>query len=480
MTLNRRQFLQVAAAGALQSPSRPLATAVPMTIDFSPRHDAVRVLRNPGKGWYHHLFDNGIGQYAVRQDSDLLDFPGMNHIYLRLAWSFLEPRKGHFNWQLIDEPIEKWTKLGLGVAFRITCKETSNDQFGRFATPEWVKDDGAAGKWVEAWGVRSWSPDYGDAIFLRHLSDFHRAFAARYADKKWLRYIDIGSYGQWGEAHNYMAGGGDASIEALQKHVEIHRQHYPHNLLVVSDDIAAREDNRGDELARWLEEKGVSYRDDSILVKYYADTYPHDSVRAPAQFERVWKRRPTVLELQHFGMMKNAAQDNTWRGANGQQYGADLFRHAIETMHASYIGYHGFADEWRRDNPQLSDELANRCGYWLFPHRVQISRLRSGVGELRLTMENRGVAPPYRRFGAQLKWSGAQTSKLPPLKLSLDGLDSRRWLPGQIEQSARFQWPANLRGKFQMSLQFLDDQTPIRFALRDENTTLDIGTVEVV
>jgi hypothetical protein len=30
------------------------------TIDFIPDWDSVRVLKNPYKGWYHHLLDNGI------------------------------------------------------------------------------------------------------------------------------------------------------------------------------------------------------------------------------------------------------------------------------------------------------------------------------------------------------------------------------------------------------------------------------------
>jgi hypothetical protein len=41
-------------------------------------------------------------------------------------------------------------------------------------------------------------------------------------------------------------------------------------------------------------------------------------------------------------------------------------------LHATYIGYHGDAREWLADNPELTKELLNRCGYWLFPevHRV--------------------------------------------------------------------------------------------------------------
>ena len=49
----------------------------------------------------------------------------MDHLYIRLAWAYLEPKEGQFDWAVIDRIIEKWTAHGLGIAFRISCKETS-------------------------------------------------------------------------------------------------------------------------------------------------------------------------------------------------------------------------------------------------------------------------------------------------------------------------------------------------------------------
>ena len=77
----------------------------------------------PGKGWYHHLHDNGIYRYQISNDSLFDAFPGMDHIYIRMAWSFLEPEEGEFDWHLIDEVIDKYVPRGYGIAFRITCKE---------------------------------------------------------------------------------------------------------------------------------------------------------------------------------------------------------------------------------------------------------------------------------------------------------------------------------------------------------------------
>ena len=97
-------------------------------IDLRPQWDETIPLANPHKGWYHHLFDNHVNKYLLESDDDLLKFPGMDHIYLRLAWAYLEPQEGRFNWRIVDKQIRQWTARGLGVAFRISCKETSTDR----------------------------------------------------------------------------------------------------------------------------------------------------------------------------------------------------------------------------------------------------------------------------------------------------------------------------------------------------------------
>ena len=120
------------------------------------RHwDVDKVCRNPHKGWYLHYYDNRLDRYGSRlAEGDFLqDFPGLNHLYLRLAWSYLEPQEGRYDWEVIDRVIEPWTKQGYGIAFRITCKETSSDQC--FATPQWVMEAGASSAALQRRGRRS-------------------------------------------------------------------------------------------------------------------------------------------------------------------------------------------------------------------------------------------------------------------------------------------------------------------------------------
>jgi hypothetical protein len=127
-------------------------------------------LENPHKGWYHHYPDNHINKYIIREDSHLLDFPGMDHVYIRLSWAYLEPEEGKFSWDIIDDIINKWTEKGLKISFRISCKETSTDRIEQqFATPKWVMEAGAKGDYYDH-GEKvgpdgPWEPVFDDPVW---------------------------------------------------------------------------------------------------------------------------------------------------------------------------------------------------------------------------------------------------------------------------------------------------------------------------
>ena len=80
--------------------------------DLVNKWDTIRPLANPDKGWYHHMLDNGINKYLIQDEKDLIVFPGMDHLYLRLAWAFLEPEEGNFNWSYIDYMLFKYVAKG--------------------------------------------------------------------------------------------------------------------------------------------------------------------------------------------------------------------------------------------------------------------------------------------------------------------------------------------------------------------------------
>ncbi len=450
--------------------------------DLMPLHDARRVLVNPHKGWYHHYPDNHINKYQIARDADLLEFPGMDHLYLRLAWAYLEPREGEFDWGVIDRIIEKWTAHGLGIAFRISCKETSTDRIEQqFATPRWVKEAGAQGGFYRMGQPTGpdgpWEPVFDDPVFLARLDRFLAAFAARYDHQPWLRYVDIGSVGDWGEGHSWAGSRKEVGFAARKQHVDLHLKHFKRTRLVVSDDFvyALSDPAERQALHRYVLTNGISYRDDSILVNgYLAGTSDRFTVRSPEFFADAYRQTPTVFELEHYGTVKRLGN---WEGRPGSlvaQYGKgkrgpDYFRGALELLHATYIGYHGYAHEWLADNPEFTREMLNRCGYWLFPVAVEWPE-PARPGErlpLIVTLDNRGVAPPYHPYELRAKLTGGGTNWIGVLAHA-----EKTWLPGApIVLRRELDLPDHLpSGEYELALGLFDrtttEERPVEFALK--------------
>ncbi len=141
--------------GFARSTSAVAPVAEPTKVaDLRPLWDTERVLRNPYKGWYHHYYDNGTRNYQLSSEHDLDQFPGMDHLYIRLSWAHFEPEEDHYNWSWIDDVKDHWTAKGYGISLRISTCETGEAH----ATPEWVAAAGAKGAMYKAYRREVWSP----------------------------------------------------------------------------------------------------------------------------------------------------------------------------------------------------------------------------------------------------------------------------------------------------------------------------------
>jgi len=388
--------------------------------------DSTRICNNPHKGWCIHYYDNTIKNYGSRlaPDDSLQDFPGLNDIYLRLAWSYLEPEEGKFKWEVIDSIIQRWVGWGHTISFRITCKETEMV----YATPEWVRKAGARGAFIEHadLDLKAWAPEYDDPVFLEKLEKFHQAFAARYDGKPWVEYIDIGSIGEWGEGHTAYSGWKDVPVATVRKHIDLFKRCYKKAVLIISDDfIGQRDTDDGSdyEIYRYCLSKGLGFRDDSGNVAWYKKLgFGPSCIRSPELYSAVYRSIPVVLESDHYG---DAVRLGMWGNGSG-------FEKAIRETHATIIGFHYYPREWLRENHSLAGRLANLCGYWYFPKFVLMpDTLRTGrENHIRITWENHGVAPAYKSFHASLRLVNRQTGR--SFSQELIEADNKKWMPDEI------------------------------------------------
>ncbi len=350
--------------------------------------DNGEVLINPGMGWTAKFYSNYTRHFgSFMEPSDVLDrFPGVSTVYLRVPWSYLEPRKGEYNWALFDTPAQRFIEAGKQVILRVSTSEN----WIPFGTPEWVKDLGAQGVWYDV-GVgphaegSSWDPDFSDPIYLKYLDIFLGEMAKRYDGNPDIAYIDIGSYGLWGEGHTHLSSmpSPQKKERDLKLHMDMHVRHFPNTQLIISDDIVgSTRPGRVFPLSEYARERGISLRDDSIMVSPYPNHWYHEEM-----VQLFWPTMPIALEHAQYG----------YTLARGS-WDPDLLVESVEAYHASYMSIHWWPYRFLADNRDAIDRINQRIGY-----RLQLRQLtwpkeivRGKPFEVNSVWANAGVAPLYQ------------------------------------------------------------------------------------
>lgn len=349
-------------------------------------------LHNPGRGWVLYYYANSLKYY--KQDIDnysdemLLSLP-CRVVYFRIAWSLLEPSRGVFNWGLIEAPLERFRRLGFRFALRVTASENQPDQ--PYATPRWVFDLGARGHRFDpghpgrpnSVAGRNMEPDFGDPVFLRELERFLQAYAARFDGTQDLEFVDVGSFGVYGEGHTVSSTQQAYSADVVLRHVELHRRYFTRTLLVANHNFADRDPSTGRDLAlvRDCALRGLAFRDDSILISGGHRAY-YDHAMAADFFPA----RPIILET---GEYSSRQQQELWSDSALEQ--------AVLHYRASFLGAYWHPVPYFRLHAALAERIDRRLGYRLYFEQVKIAGddwNSSGCGSVQALVVNQGVAPP--------------------------------------------------------------------------------------
>ncbi len=248
-----------------------------------------------------------------------------------------------------------------------------------------MKRAGAKGHFFEPGkGVVSngslWEPDFNDPVFLAKLDRFLAAAAARYDGSPEVAFVDVGSFGVWGEGHTFWSTKLPYNAATIRKHIDLYRKNFKRTLLAANDDFASH--GRGQQIIEYARLRGLTLRDDSIMAQCGAEAFKSD-----AAAQAFWPKLPVILESEHYGPSMK-------RGCWGD---GSAYLDAVEKYHASYASIHWWPREFLESNRRLIDTMNRRIGY-----RLQIAEASwpaaVKAGEevaLRYSIRNAGVAPCY-------------------------------------------------------------------------------------
>ena len=249
------------------------------------------IIQNPGQGWM------SIGW---KMDPKL----PYGSRYVRFHWKSLEPEEGKYNWEPIDNEIERAEKLGIPFSFRVMC--ASAHSATPYASPEWVfkekgakfamfKNDPNGDSSTGDTRFERVTPIFEDPVFIKFHARFIKALAERYDGDPRISTIDIGSYGNWGEWHTYRLGVPEATPQTRKKFADAYLDNFKKTPIVfMSDDAQTLE---------YALEKGgkfprVGIRRDGVGGPWHYRNWIGSKKysRIPKMGE-IWKSQPVLLEF---------------------------------------------------------------------------------------------------------------------------------------------------------------------------------------
>jgi len=362
------------------------------------------ILMNPGMGFVHFYYSSRIWAYGAQQEpGDTLEWiPGTSVVYMRLPWCYLEPQEGVYRWDILDSKARPWLKAGKKVAFRISCMDHTMTSI-----PQWAIDAGIRGKKYpyqdKPGNAIVFEPVWDDPVLLAKVEQFYRAFATRYGGNPDVAFVDLGSFGLYGEGHSPTLGkirveNSDEFDRLCKLHIDLLRRCLPNTYLIVSDDIggggwitdkATKKPAQDHPLFRHCRSLGIGLRDDSIMCA------PPPNHWKSAHFGREFaKESPVVIETGH---ITKRLEKGIWDPAK--------LKLCLEDYHASYLSIHGFPELYWEKNRHVWKDTANRMGYRFelrkvdYPETVKVSEPVTIMS----TWVNVGVAPQYAN--AALTWN---------------------------------------------------------------------------
>jgi len=388
-------------------------------------HEVNTLFANPGQGWIVEPYRQPRLPNSV--------------VYLRFEWQQVEPRDGDFNWTLIDRAIVKAKQHGATIAMRVmTANPHSN---GPYASPEWLFQEGCKkyaykndGKDAAQGGkpIQRFEPDYADPLYLSRHAAFLEALGRRYNGSPDVEFLDIGSYGIWGEWHTPHP----ASVAVRQQIVDMYLKAFPDTPLVYMSDDA--------EVMNYALAHGAGLRRDGVGSPWHEQRWAGTPAYAnvPAMGD-AWKHAPIVFE---WFLDYNYIIAHHWS-----------FESAVDFMLKNHV-------TMINDNlgpvppevmPQL-EKLARLAGYRFVLHEVTKPKTVHAGDTVPLGMEweNVGVGKLYTAYTLKVELTNPNHQVVAETNAAADPRD---WLPGKFSVTTSLRLPTDLAaGEYSINLGIFD------------------------
>jgi len=352
----------------------------------TPENDEL-ITKNPGKGWIRYgngpseVYDTSLAEKALYYSKTG---------YMRFRWDVIEPEEGQFNWAPIDNALAAWDSVGMGYGFGVMCLDTTQKE-GQYTTPKWVFDAGAEYWYGDMKALESdaragaansnkmYLPIQDDPIYMEKVENFVKALAERYDNDPRVEFIDIRSYGNYGEFHiiDCPPGFPPISNEAMRWHIDVHAKYFKNTQVIIPTGFGYNI-NKSVVEPEYIYNRNIGVRHDGGYDKTATVPYFHGY-------------QPAINE--------QGPPYEQFKAAKGFHH--DMYLDYVGNMKFSYMDI----GEWGRNTETFIKEqepiirfLTNKIGYHFVMQGVELPKSVSAGQDFNVTFDwiNKGITYLYK------------------------------------------------------------------------------------
>ena len=318
-------------------------------------------------------------------------------------WNKLNPAKGVYDWTELEKLLNALAEHNMTYALRVLpytpsfIKSDFPPQEDYDWTPPFVYEMGAKKIQIDLRGTdfHAYAPVWDDPIYLQAAKEFAKALAEKYDGDPRIEYIDVRTFGEWGEWHtSHMLGSVMPADSVLKDMLDYYASVFKKTQLVLPSN------GFGDVYTHALN-LGITKRDDGFI----------GIPGRPDTLLRAYNANlPTIAE-NIAGYRTMLANDDLIPGGT-QKWTAERWVDAITTAHLTYYvldqdndcGYYFY-----KDNKALADSMSKVIGYNFTVMQAELLTVAtptagksadSATGDaatntLNITVKNTGVAPCF-------------------------------------------------------------------------------------
>jgi len=323
-------------------------------------------------------------------------------------WNKLNPAKGVYDWTELEKLLNALAEHNMGYALRVLpytpsfIRSDFPPQEDYDWTPPFVYKMGAKKIQIDLRGTEyhAYAPVWDDPIYLQAVKDFAKALAEKYDGDPRIEYIDVRTFGEWGEWHtSHILGSVMPADSVLKDMLDYYASVFKKTQLVLPSN------GFGDIYTHALD-LGITKRDDGFI----------GIPGRPDTLLRAYNANlPTIAE-NIAGYRTMLTYDDLIPGGS-QKWTAERWVDAITTAHLTYYvldqdndcGYYFY-----KDNKALADSMSKVIGYNFTVTRAElliiagVDNAASTAGKsaetatgnvatntLNISVTNTGVAPCF-------------------------------------------------------------------------------------